>query len=462
MMHHRCRFSRAVAVAMVLLLVLSFALLQPAGAAALADPANGPTIRVGIAWAKSSVAVTASGGFSVVDEKTGQTVVQFASSLTFSESGGGIAITNYGRCDGPLTLTAAAGADNYLTYAGRRYRGSMRIVTDNAGLILINVLPLEEYLFGVVPREVGADWPIEAQKAQAVSARTFALASTGKYGSYDVRNTTESQVYGGLNDEKPLSTEAVLATAGEVATYQGKLISTYFYSSSGGYTESNENVWPGGSPLPYLRSQPDPFDSIGPWNSWHRDLTLDEIGRLLAAAGYDVGTLYEIIPENRVASGRWVWVTARGSKGSIRMSSNAFRIAVGTYTLPSTLFTMTAHDAGLTEIQQSYATSATLTVLGAGGQTAATALGGATVISANGTATLGAGGEAGLTVVGKQMVPAGLSFDGSGWGHGVGMSQWGTYGMAVQGYSYQDILKHYYTGIEIVRWPNGSANGPQQ
>lgn len=456
-----CRRALRGALIAVLTAILILPLTSQAEPATAADT-SAQTIRVGLAWAKQELTVADGAGLSLIDEQTGAVVVESATSLTFATSGDGIMVTNYGRCSGAVRIEPAPDSGDYLSYAGRHYRGSFRIVNEAGTLTLINVLPLEEYLYGVLPKEIGSDWPIEAQKAQAVAARTYALASTGKYSSYDVRPTTDSQVYGGLDSEKPLSNEAVDETAGLVATYNGQLIATYFYSSSGGYTESNENVWTGGTPQPYLRSVPDPYDSVGPWNAWHRELTLDQIGQSLKAAGYDLGTLYAVVPEEKVKSGRWVYVTVRGSKGSQRLTSNAFRIAIGTSTLPSTLFTMVAHDAGLANVEQAYDAAATVGVVGADGQVVAASLNGATVIGAGGTSTLGAAGESGFTVIGKQPVPAGLTFDGSGWGHGIGMSQWGTYGMAQQGYNYQEILKHYYTGIEIVQRSPAATVAPEQ
>lgn len=469
------RFGRAVALACVICLALPLAALR----AAEAPPAQVPMIRVALAWGKTALAVSAPGGFSVRDLQSGQTVIQCASSVNLSAGAGGIVIENYGQVAGPLEIVASGanpsapgdptgdqvsptigGAlpDNFLTYGGARYRGSFRVLRDGNGqLTLVNILPLEDYLLGVVPREMPADWPLEALKAQAVAARTYAMyhLATGGYGDYDVRNTTDSQVYGGCSAEDPRASAAVQATAGEVAVYGGALINAYFFSSSGGYTEANENVWSGAA-LPYLRPVLD-YDQDSPWFSWHLSLTMDQVEQALAAAGYGVGKLYEVIPDGQTQSGRWARVIIRGSAGSKTLTGNQFRLAIGATVLRSTKFTVHPVDPRLADVQQAYSGSEALTVVAAGGRVASVPLNGISVVTAGGAAA-----PAGYTVVGKQAVPASLSFDGGGYGHGVGLSQWGARGMALQGYNYQDILKHYYTGIEIVNQASATAAAPQQ
>lgn len=467
------RLGRALALVFAICLALPLAALRAAEA-----PAQPLTIRVGLAWGKGALTVSAPGGLSVRDLQSGQTVIQYASSVDLSAGSGGIVIKGYGQVAGPLEI-AAAGAqpgapndptgdqvspqiggavpDNFLTYGGARYRGSFRVLRDGNGqLTLVNILPLEEYLLGVVPREMPADWPLEALKAQAVAARTYATyhVLTGGYGDYDVRNTTDSQVYGGYSAEDPRASAAVQATAGEVAVYGGALINAYFFSSSGGYTEANENVW-SGSALPYLRPVPD-YDQDSPWFSWHLDLPMSQVEQALTAAGYGVGKLYEVIPDGQTQSGRWARIIIRGSTGSRTLTGNQFRLAIGATVLRSTKFTVRPLDARLADVQQAYQGSETLPVVAAGGRVASAPLSGASVVAAGGTTAL-----AGYTVVGKQAVPASLSFDGGGYGHGVGLSQWGARGMALQGYNYQDILKHYYTGIEIVNQASAAAAAQQ-
>jgi SpoIID/LytB domain protein len=164
----------------------------------------------------------------------------------------------------PLTFAPADGSTLTL---GRPYRG--RIVVDVAGgkLRAVNVIDLEQYLDGVVPAEVPSGWPAEALKAQAVAARSYALATRSTTAPYDVYSDTRSQMYLGIKAEKPSTDAAVAATAGQVLSYAGRIATTYFSSTSGGATESAADVF-GGRSVPYLVSVPDPYDTLSPYHDW--------------------------------------------------------------------------------------------------------------------------------------------------------------------------------------------------
>jgi stage II sporulation protein D len=150
---------------------------------------------------------------------------------------------------------------------GRAYRGELRVVVEKARLRAINSLGLEAYLYGVVPSEMPHRWPPEALKAQAVAARSYALA-TRRSGEFDVYSDVRSQVYRGIPEEEEQTNEAIDATAGLVVTYGGQVAHTYFFSTSGGRTATVGDVWPSSKPLPYLVSVPDPYDSISPYHRW--------------------------------------------------------------------------------------------------------------------------------------------------------------------------------------------------
>src|SRR3982750_468262 len=145
------------------------------------------------------------------------------------------------------------------------YRGSMQVDVVSGKLRAINVVGLEQYLYGVAPSEMPYTWAPEALKAQAVVARSYALA-TRRSGAFDLYPDTRSQMYLGVEHEKASSTAAVDATAGQVVLYQGAVAKTFFFSTSGGRTASAEDVW--GEPVPYLVSVPDPYDSISPHHTW--------------------------------------------------------------------------------------------------------------------------------------------------------------------------------------------------
>ena len=130
----------------------------------------------------------------------------------------------------------------------------------------MNVVALESYLQGVVPGEVPSSWPAEALKAQAVAARSYALANLVKGKPFDLYADVRSQVYGGVASEKPSTSKAVAATAGEVVLYGGKVATTFYFSTSGGKTASAADVF--GQSIPYLVSRPDPWDKASPYHRW--------------------------------------------------------------------------------------------------------------------------------------------------------------------------------------------------
>lgn len=154
-----------------------------------------------------------------------------------------------------------------LKYGGKQYRGQLQVNGSTSSLQLVNSVGLEQYLYGVVPREVPYLWPAEALKAQAVVARSYALA-VRKTGAYDLYADTRSQVYGGIAAEKPSTNAAVDATVGQVLLYQGKVATTFFFSTSGGRTASIEDVWSRGEAVPYLVGVPDPYDTASPHHTW--------------------------------------------------------------------------------------------------------------------------------------------------------------------------------------------------
>jgi stage II sporulation protein D len=168
------------------------------------------------------------------------------------------------QLQGPLVFLPG---DEPLTLKGRAYRGELRVNVDKGRLRAINSLGLEAYLYGVVPSEMPHRWPLEALKAQAVAARSYALA-TRRSGDFDVYSDVRSQVYRGIPEEEAPTNQAIDETAGLVVTYQGQVAHTYFFSTSGGRTATVTDVWPSSKPMPYLVSVADPYDSISPYHRW--------------------------------------------------------------------------------------------------------------------------------------------------------------------------------------------------
>jgi stage II sporulation protein D len=179
-----------------------------------------------------------------------------------------------GTTPGPLRVDAAVGEPlrlNGTSVPGVRdglYRGSLLVSASGSGLMAVNALDLEDYVRGVVSGESPSAWPAEALKAQAVAARTYAIASHAGGGAFDQYADTRSQVYRGVAAETPNTDAAVSATAGQVVTFGGQPAITYFFSTSGGETEDVQNSMLGSDPKPWLKAVDDPFDSVSPRHRW--------------------------------------------------------------------------------------------------------------------------------------------------------------------------------------------------
>jgi stage II sporulation protein D len=213
---------------------------------------------------------------------------------------------------------------------GRRYRGSIQVDVDAGKLRAVNVVGLEQYLYGVVPSEMPFSWAPEALKAQAVVARSYALA-TKRTGAFDLYPDTRSQVYLGIDHERPSTNAAVDATAGKVVLYNGQVAKTFFYSTSGGRTAAAADVW--GTAVPYLVSVPDPYDSISPYHTWGPfAFAGGKLGKLLHAGApvVDVRTAVN-------SSGRVTTLTALTATGERAFDGNALRKVLG---LRSTWFSV--------------------------------------------------------------------------------------------------------------------------
>jgi stage II sporulation protein D len=242
---------------------------------------------------------------------------------------------------------------------GRAYRGTFVVSTDGKKVTVVNNVGLEQYLYGVVPSEMPYRWHPEALKAQAVVARSYALAVRKTTGPFDLYPDTRSQVYRGYSGEKPSSNDAVNATQGEVLTYDGKVAITYFYSTSGGRTAAINDVW-NSQPVPYLVSVSDPYDAISPYHDWGPfPFTAAKLDKLLKVPGklVDVETALN-------ASGRVSTLTAHGTLGDATVKGADVRRILG---LRSTWFRVgvLALDP-LSAKAVAYGSVATLTGLGRG------------------------------------------------------------------------------------------------
>lgn len=279
----------------------------------------------------------------------------------------------------------------FLLVNGRPYRGLIEIRRTAQGrLTVINELDLEEYLYGVVRSEMDPRWPAEALRAQAVAARSLAAQSAGRFAAegYDVRSTTDSQVYGGVAAEDPRATAAVDATRGVVMLYDGRPAFAAYHTDSGGATESSEYVW--GSVIPHLRGVADPYSKDAANHEWVLRLDLAAVEAALQRAGRPAAGLQRLEIAATSPSGRVMTLRLVTAAGPIEIKGTDFRSAIGVNALRSTLFTVRPQP-----------------------------------------------GEAAVEIAGR------------GSGHGVGMSQWGARGLALAGRGYVEILRYYYTGVTI-------------
>jgi SpoIID/LytB domain protein len=220
---------------------------------------------------------TGSSSFSGATAAGGKRLSATTSYTARANSDGTVTLVAGGRRIGtfaaPLTITAPGP----LTFAGDQYHGALVLRPDGAGGVeTVDAVDLEDYVRGVVSAEMPASWSAEALKAQAVAARSYAITSDVGGSSFQVYSDTRSQMYRGVAAETSTTDAAVAATRGQVVTYDGHAVTTFFFASSGGHTENIEDVWPGATPEPWLRGVPDPYDGAGgdPYHRWKYRLSL--------------------------------------------------------------------------------------------------------------------------------------------------------------------------------------------
>jgi len=289
-----------------------------------------------------------------------------------------------GRVFKRLTVSAPA----KIKINGKNYRGLFDFYPTDKGLLLVNEIPIEEYLVGLINCEISSLWPVESVKAQAVIARSYAIyQKDARRGAvYHLESSVMDQVYDGVDIEDSRAARAVQETAGEVLTYSGAVIQAFYHSNCGGHTESAQKVW--GADLPYLQGVDCRYCLNVPSARWQTTLSLKKLELLLNAAGYRAADLSGIRAGGSTRSGRLQDITLLLPKGDLTMSAVNFRKAIGYAVIKSTNFTVRKR--------------------------------------------------------GDELV-----FNGFGNGHGVGLCQWGAKQRAGDGFSYREILSYYYPGVRI-------------
>lgn len=366
-----------------------------------------------------------------------------------------------------------SGTDDTFTINGKQYRGCLRFAVNGTVMTAVNVVDLEEYLYGVIPAEMPASYGEEALKAQTLAARTYAMTKLNAHKSsgYELCDTINCQVYKGYSGEDSKTNAVVDETEGEIICYNGTPIEAVFSASTGGYTENSENVW--NSVVPYLRAVPE----VGEYgnNTWTKTLTLSQLDSLLSAKGENIGSAQDIVITKISTGGRVQEMKIVGTSGSVTLTKENIRTyfsgACGS--LPSKMFTINGKggdpSSGSRSVQRqatkSSSTGSLTSSAAANGITAKTEgtlsamngknlkLDGLSVFentNSNQNTPVISTGDYQIYDVNISTVENGtFVFEGSGNGHGVGLSQNGAQGMAQQGYSYEEIIKHYYTGVTI-------------
>ena len=284
-----------------------------------------PTVRVLLAEGRAHVTLDSDSRWTALDAQ-GKKVALPPGALDVAADLG----VSGKQLSSPVTFTPGA---TPLRFGKSSYRGKLLLVSNGKKLQVVNALPLDSYVLGVVGREMPSNWPAAALEAQAVAARSYALAEVDNVvtaRAYDVYSDTRSQVYGGIAAESPAVTAAVQSTARQAVLYGGKVATTYFSSSSGGRTVSAAEAW--GKNVPYLVSVDDPYDTLSPYHDWGPVLVdARKAARALKVPG-------DLVAFNPVAgpSGHVAQVDAVGTKGTVKVTGSAVRSALG---LRSTWFT---------------------------------------------------------------------------------------------------------------------------
>lgn len=334
-------------------------------------------------------------------------------------------------------------SDGVISVDGTKYRGCIILKKDSSGLLtVINHVDLEDYIASVIAVEMSPSFNIEALKAQAVCARTYALKNMNKHSSrgFDLCASVDCQAYKGVSVESETTNRAARETAGVVMKYDGQIIDAVYSATSGGYTEDVKYVW--GSNIPYLKAVEDKYESKSVYgSSWEKELSVEKATEIMNNKGYELGTITNIEVTESTEHGTATKLVVTGTEGEKIFTKEGCRLAFGTVTL-SQAFTVTAKSSE-TKAEPLYTCD---------GKKIS---GNVTVVTGKGTKKINLKGVTLLGNTKKDYAGSvngpvtGFVFTGRGYGHLVGMSQNGANGMAGAGFSYEEILKHYYKGIEL-------------
>ena len=404
------------------------------------------TIKIGLFYgstAKESILIASDGGFALGHEENGEFITDTElgeTNITVTASAdGSICVGNY--IYDPSAFPTLYPIEGNIFIGGVEYRGGVQFKRiDGGALTIINVVGIEPYLYSVIGKEMSPSWNIEALKAQAVCARGFAISNYNKFQKYgfNLDDTTSSQVYKGVSTERDSTRKAVDETKGLVLKHDGKIIQSIYCASMGGASANAENVW--GGKYPYLVSVKDPYENPKEATrySWTVTLTNEEIKNILKSSKVDIGDILNVTIDEQDDAGYVTKLTFHGTEDTYTVTRSNCRTIFGgklhsqRYTIEgsaraSEKITLSAPDISC-DISSSSSLfgGSILNILKAVKQGFTESV--ADVPSHN-------NGQ--------------VTFNGNGWGHGVGMSQWGAKAMADSGKGFEEILTFYYTGTYL-------------
>ena len=350
--------------------------------------AEGPRIRVAIARGVPSIKLKTSARVHVTEVSTSRKFMLVENAAyEIRPSAAGVAVAGQ-QLSSPVKLTSPDGEER-IRLGGRLYKGDILVnAVASDRLDIVEALPLEEYLYGVLTAEMSPDWPLEALKAQAVASRTYAMKYINPARAYDVTDGVEKQVYDGAGKVNARIMEAVNSTRGEVLKYKGKLLTAFFHACCGGHTASSKAAW-GEDVLKPLYGVPDPFCSESRHSRWSLFASTHDLLKTIQAMGSTALKVRGVKVHRKDRSGRAVTIRFTTDRGVYDAPVGELRKRLGASEFRSSLVTRIA------------------------------------------------------------AVKGGYEFKGRGWGHGVGMCQEGAKNMAYRGRPYKKILRHYYPGASI-------------
>ncbi|MFH1198569.1 MAG: SpoIID/LytB domain-containing protein [Candidatus Omnitrophota bacterium] len=360
---------------------------------AYADVLSSNNVRVAIIQDASSLRLKTVGACEVVDFKSNKILYRAKKlNTTVTAYKNSILIGNSAVASANIIIKA--GNNSEITIDDRKFRGNIQLVRQpNMRLLVINLIGLEDYVQGILYHEVSHYWPIEVLKAQAIVCRSYALYQKEQMigKDYDLTSDTYSQVYGGKTSERYRINKAVDETKGVILKYNSKILPAFFHAACGGHTEDGAVLW--NINIGPLKGVVCKYCQGSPHYNWHYVISLKELQAKLTEGGYKISVIKNIAILDRNASARVSNLKITGASKDLNISAKDFRNIVGSNVIRSTNFN--------------------------------------------------------VAIFADDVV-----FEGLGWGHGVGLCQWGAYFMAKTGFAYQDILKVYYPGAQLTSLNN--------